>query len=113
MNREVNLRGLASRKRGLDALVVGSSRPKRKQAAFEEKSVEALRELLYRSSKEFGRDSSLWTLEMAAEVSFEQEGLIEKRVCGETRSGRRLRAFSQCAGSAPSGGLRVLIPCTK
>jgi hypothetical protein len=50
---------------------------------------------------------------MAAEVSFEQEGSIEKRACGETRSRRRLRAFSQCAGSTPSGGLRVPIPCTK
>jgi transposase len=48
--------------RGLDALVIGPSRPKRTQAAFEEKSAEALRELLYRSSREFGRDSSLWTL---------------------------------------------------
>ncbi len=48
--------------RGLDALVIGSSRPKRTQAAFEEKSAEALRELLYRSPREVGRDSSLWTL---------------------------------------------------
>ncbi len=71
---------------GLDALVAGSSRPKRTQAAFEEKSAEALRELLHRSPREFAKDSSLWTLEMAAEVSFEQ-GLSEKRVCGETHPG--------------------------
>jgi transposase len=69
--------------RGLDALVAGSSRPKRTQATFDGKSAEALRELLHRSPREFGRDSSLWTLEMAAQVSFEQ-GLVEKRVCGET-----------------------------
>jgi transposase len=68
---------------GLDALVAGSSRPKRTQAAFDEQGAEALRELLHHSPREFGRDTSLWTLEMAAEVSFEQ-GLIEKRVCGET-----------------------------
>jgi transposase len=69
--------------RGLDALKAGSSRPKRTQAAFDERSAEALRELLHRSPRELGGDSSLWTLEMAAEVSFEQ-GLVEKRVCGET-----------------------------
>jgi hypothetical protein len=70
--------------RGLDAaLVAGSSSPKRTQAAFDERGAEALRELLHRSPREFGRDSSLWTLAMAAEVSFEQ-GLIEMRVCGET-----------------------------
>ena len=52
--------------RGLDALKAGSSRPKRTQALFDEKSAEALRELLHRSPREFGRESSLWTLEMAA-----------------------------------------------
>jgi transposase len=69
--------------RGPDALVAGSSRPKRTRAAFDEKSAEALRGLLHRSPREFGRESSLWTLAMAAEVSFDQ-GLIEERVCGET-----------------------------
>lgn len=69
--------------RGLGVLEPGSSRPRRTQAAFDEESAEAVREMLHRSPREFGRDSSLWTLEMAAEVSFER-GLIEKRVCGET-----------------------------
>jgi transposase len=69
--------------RGLDALVAGSSRPRRTQAAFDEKSAERLREMLHRSPREFGRDSSLWTLEMAAQVSFE-EGLTQRRVSGET-----------------------------
>jgi len=69
--------------RGLDALVAGSSRPKRTQAVFDEKSAEAVREILHRSPREFGRDTSLWTLEMAAGVSFE-EGIIERRVSGET-----------------------------
>jgi transposase len=69
--------------RGLQALTPGSSRPKRTWAAFDEHSAERLRELLHRSPREFGRDSSLWTLEMAAEVSFE-EGLTKERVSGET-----------------------------
>jgi transposase len=69
--------------RGLDALVAGSSRPKRTRATFDKKSAERLREMLHRSPREFGRDSSLWTLEMAAQVSFE-EGLVERRISGET-----------------------------
>src|SRR5919106_5324539 len=69
--------------RGLGALKAGSSRPKRTRAAFDEQSAETLREMLHRSPREFGRDSSLWTLEMAAQVAFE-EGLVERRVSGET-----------------------------
>jgi transposase len=52
--------------RALDALIADSSRPKRTQAAFDEQGAQALREMLHRSPREFGRDSSLWTLEMAA-----------------------------------------------
>jgi hypothetical protein len=41
--------------RALHALLAGSSRPKRTQAAaFDQKSAEALRELLHRSPREFG-----------------------------------------------------------
>jgi len=69
--------------RGLDALEAGSSRPKHIHAAFDEQSAQALRELLHRSPREFGHDSSLWTLGMAAEVAFE-EGLTQRRVSGET-----------------------------
>ena len=42
-----------------------------------------MREMLHRSPRQFGKDTSLWTLELAAEVSFE-EGLTEGRVAGET-----------------------------
>jgi transposase len=73
----------AFNERGLDALVAGSSRPKHVHAAFDGKSAEALRQMLHRSPREFGRNSSLWTLEMAADVAFE-EGLTEERVSGET-----------------------------
>jgi hypothetical protein len=69
--------------RGLDALTPGSSRPKRTRDAFDEESAESLREMLHRSPREFGYDTSLWTLEMAAETSFE-EGLTQRRVSGET-----------------------------
>ena len=69
--------------RGLDSLRANSSRPKRTRDAFDEESAEALREMLHRSPREFGRESSLWTLAMAADVAFE-EGLTEERVSGET-----------------------------
>jgi transposase len=70
-------------KRGLDSLRAKSSRPKRTREAFDEHSAEALREILHRSPREFGRSSSLWTLAMAADVAFE-EGLTEERVSEET-----------------------------
>jgi len=69
--------------RGVDALVARSSRPRRTRDAFDEQSAEVLREMLHRSPREFGYDSSLWTLQMAAEASFE-EGLTQRRVSGET-----------------------------
>ncbi len=69
--------------RGLGALTPRSSRPKEVHAAFDEKSAEALRRLLHRSPREFGHDTSLWTLAMAAEVAFE-EGIVQRRVSGET-----------------------------
>ena len=74
----------AFNERGLDALKAGSSRPKRTRAAFDEQGVEALKELLRHSPREFGKPTTLWTLEHAAEVSFE-EGITEERVVsGET-----------------------------
>jgi transposase len=69
--------------RGLGALKAGSSRPKEVHAAFDEGATEALREILHQSPRNFGKGSTLWTLAMAAEVSFEQ-GITERRVTGET-----------------------------
>jgi transposase len=69
--------------RGFDSLRAKSSRPRRTREAFDERSAEALREMLHHSPREFGRESSLWTLQMAADVAFE-EGLTEERVSGET-----------------------------
>jgi transposase len=69
--------------RGLPSLAAKSSRPRKTRDAFDEGSAEALRGMLHRSPREFGRESSLWTLAMAAEVAFE-EGLTQERVSGET-----------------------------
>jgi hypothetical protein len=70
--------------RGLpEALRRGSKRPHTIHRAFDPERAEKLRELLHRSPREFGYQRSLWTLDMAAEVSFE-EGLTKGRVTGET-----------------------------
>jgi transposase len=67
-----------------DALQPGSKHPHTVHRVFQDREqAEALREMLHRSPREFGRDSSLWTLEMAAEVVFE-EGLVERPISGET-----------------------------
>ena len=42
----------------------GSNRPHTVNRAFDPERVEALREMLHRSPREFGKDSSLWTMEM-------------------------------------------------
>ena len=73
----------AFNERGLDALQAGSSRPREVHAAFDQSGVETLREMLHQDPRKFGKEDSLWTLSMAAEVSFEQ-GITERRVTGET-----------------------------
>jgi hypothetical protein len=42
-----------------------------------------LREMLHRSPREFGKPTSLWTLALAAQASFE-EGITEERISAET-----------------------------
>lgn len=68
---------------GLACLVKGSSRPKRTRLAFGAEQAERLRALLHRSPRDFGKPTSMWTLELAAEVSV-AEGIVASRVSGET-----------------------------
>jgi transposase len=68
---------------GLVVLARGSSRPHTIHAAFDAGRAERLRGLLHQSPRQFGKPTSLWTLELAADVSFEQ-GLTAVRVSGET-----------------------------
>jgi len=82
----------AFNEQGLAVLQRKSRRPHRTQAAFLVEKVEGLRDLLHHSPREFGRATSLWTLELAAEVSFTQ-GLTTRRVSDET-----IRATLQRAG---------------
>jgi len=68
---------------GGDVLVRRSSRPHTIHAAFDAERVERLRAILHQSPRNFGKPTSLWTLELAAEVCFEQ-GVTAERVTGET-----------------------------
>jgi transposase len=68
--------------RGLAALVAGSSVPNTIHRAFDAEAAEKLRAMLHQSPRHFGKSSSTWTLEMAAEVSL-AEGLVAERVSRE------------------------------
>jgi transposase len=68
---------------GLACLKQESSRPKTVHAQFDQARCEALRALLHQRPQIFGKTTSLWTLDLAAEVCFEQ-GLTVNQVSIET-----------------------------
>lgn len=68
---------------GVACLAAESSRPKTVQPQFDRAKCEALRALLHQSPRIFGKPTSGWTLELAAEVCFEQ-GMTDTRVSLET-----------------------------
>ncbi|MCA1667976.1 MAG: helix-turn-helix domain-containing protein [Thermomicrobia bacterium] len=68
---------------GLDALTEGSSRPHRIAVAFDPVAAERLRALLHQSPRAFDQPTSLWTLDLAAEICA-REGIIGEQVTGET-----------------------------
>lgn len=73
----------AFNQQGLDCLEPRSNRPKRLRTLLDGSSLEALRELLHQTPRAFDKPTSLWTLELAAQVSFEQ-GLTPYQVSTET-----------------------------
>src|SRR5579859_4662671 len=68
---------------GLDALSEGSSRPHRIATAFDAAAAEQLRALLHQSPRLFDQPTSVWTLDLAAEVCA-REGITVDLVTGET-----------------------------
>jgi len=73
----------AFEQKGLECLKQASSRPKTVQAQFDQAKCEALRALLRQNLRICRKMTSLWTLELAAEVCFEQ-GLTANQVSIET-----------------------------
>lgn len=69
---------------GLEAcLTAGKSGPKTSRSQFDAVALEKLQALLHESPRTFGKPTSLWTLELVAEVSC-TEGIIRERVSDET-----------------------------
>ncbi len=68
---------------GLKALEQRSRRPHNTGEAIPAEQAERLKELLHNSPRQYGRATSLWTLELVAEVALER-GLTDRRVSGET-----------------------------
>jgi transposase len=73
----------AFHQRGLTALQPQSSRPHTTATIFDACTCEALRALLHQSPRTFGKPTSRWTLQLAAEISFAQ-GLTPRLVSDET-----------------------------
>jgi transposase len=103
--------------RGLRTLQAGSRRRHRNLAAFDPERAEALRALLHQSPRRFDKPTGLWTLELAAEVSFAQ-GLTPTQVSGETiratlqRLGIGWRRAKQWITSPDPAYARKKVPAT-
>jgi transposase len=102
---------------GLAALRPGSRRAKTIHVAFDAARAEHLRALLHQSPRTFDKPTGLWTLELAAEVSFEQ-GLTATRVSGETiratlqRLGMRWKRAKRWLTSPAPEYARKKVPAT-
>ena len=68
---------------GLDCLRPKSHRPKSVRPELDDAACQRLRSLLHRSPRDLGKPTSLWTLELAAEVAH-AEGITARRVSDET-----------------------------
>lgn len=67
---------------GLEVLKAKSHRPHRIKAIFTEENIEQLKDILHQSPRNYGKATSLWTLELLAEVSC-SEKVAERLVSGE------------------------------
>ncbi len=70
--------------KGLDAcLTRQSSRPHTLPTKVDEVAAQQIRTLVHQSPRTFGKPTSVWTLELVAEISF-AEGITRERVSDET-----------------------------
>ena len=73
----------AFHREGLGVLQRQPSTPHTLTYSFDTTAAERLREMLHQSPRSYGKETSVWTLELAADVAFEQ-GLTAWRVSDET-----------------------------
>ncbi len=76
--------------KGLAVLQEGSSRPHHIQSAFSAEQVEQLVAILHRSPRTYDKPTSLWILDLLAQVSYEQ-GLSPQVVTGKAIRATLLR----------------------
>lgn len=78
---------------GLDCLTPKSNRPQSVQPILSDQNLERLRPLLHQSPRTFGKNRSTWTLQLLAQVVYEQ-GITQDTVSDETirRALKRLGA---------------------
>ena len=69
--------------KGLAVLKQGSRKPLTQTRSISSSNAKKIKELLRRSPREFKKSSSIWTLELLAEVSYEH-GLSRRKVSDET-----------------------------
>ena len=69
--------------KALAVLQEASSRPHRLRTTFPDEALEALQDLLHRNPRDFGFPTSVWTLSLIAQISF-QQGLTPRLVSGES-----------------------------
>ena len=77
---------------GLAVLQERSSRPHHLRTTFSEEGCQRLQDLLHRSPRDFGKERGEWTLQLVAQVSFEQ-GIVASEVSTESvrRALKRLK----------------------
>lgn len=73
----------AFERQGLTCLKAESSRPKTVKPIFDEDKREQLRQLLHTNPRQFGKVRSIWTLDLLAEVCW-QQGITEHQVSRTT-----------------------------
>ena len=89
--------------------------PKTTHPAFDAEGLERRKEVLHQSPRDYGKEASLWTLTMDAEVSHDL-GLTDQVVIYETirtamgRLGTCPESAEGRAGSGPSAGSRAPTP---
>jgi transposase len=81
----------AFEQRGQDCLEARYGRCRTHQPVFDVRMTDQLKEMLHQSPRCFGKPTSRWTLELAAEVAFEK-GLTPRRVSYECIRETLLRA---------------------
>ena len=95
---------------GVAALTMRSRRPKSAAKVSDAARSEQLRALLHQSPRDFGKPTSVWTLELAAEVCFER-GRTPR--ASRTKRSATPSTGSAWAGSAPRTGLPAPTPSTR